>query len=344
MELTPTRWQQRYAAARDVLLESERLLDIRARLAGTDGPPREPVTPLAGGAALRQAARVAVFAGSFNPLTVAHTAAAAAAHAALPLDTLVWAFARVTIDKERVERATLVDRIAQLEAYVQDAARADALAVVDAGLYADQAEAFRALLAPSAELWLLVGFDKIVQIFDPRYYVDREAALRRLFAAAGLLVAPRAGHGQPDLAALLAAPENHAYAGRVRYLPLPADLAAISSTAARAALASAPAADPATLATFLTPEGAALAQVTAAYAPPTTLGDGEVVDRYWLRGAWLDALAAVPSGERPRVSLAQLVDRSAAPTADGAAIRRWLRGERWPGGPATVTDLLARYA
>jgi nicotinic acid mononucleotide adenylyltransferase len=343
MELTPTRWQQRYTAACDTVLESERLLEIRARLAGADIPRRASVATLAGGATLGRAARVAVFAGSFNPLTVAHTAVAVAAHAMLVLDSFVWAFARVTVDKERVERATLVDRIAQLEAYVQDAARDDALAVLDAGLYADQAEAFRALLAPSAELWLLVGFDKIVQIFDPHYYDDRDAALRRLFAAAGLLVAPRAGHGQPDLAALLAAPENHAYANRVRYLPLPASLGAVSSTAARADLASASTADPVTLATFLTPEGAALAQATAAYAPPETLSNGEVVDRYWLRGAWLNALAAVPFGERPGVSLAQLVDRSAAPTTAGAAIRRWLRGERWPGGPANLPDLLARH-
>ena len=38
----------------------------------------------------------------------------------------------------------------------------------------------------------IYGYDKVVQIFDPRYYDDRDAALDRLFALSSLLVAPRA--------------------------------------------------------------------------------------------------------------------------------------------------------
>ena len=55
-----------------------------------------------------------------------------------------------------------------------------------------------------------------MQIFDPRYYDDREAALRRLFGQAAFLVAPRDEHSAADLAALLGRPQNAPYAGRVR--------------------------------------------------------------------------------------------------------------------------------
>jgi nicotinamide-nucleotide adenylyltransferase len=337
-------WEQRYASARAALLDVGHLLDLRARLAQSASSAPQPVTFLAGAASLRRARRVTVFAGSFNPLTVAHVAAAEAARAALQLEAFVWAFSRVTVDKERVERASLVDRAVQLDAYIQHAAPDDTLAAVDAGLYADQAEAFRALLSPGADLYLLVGFDKVVQIFDARYYTDREAALRRLFAVAALLVTPRAGQDQTDLRALLAAPENQPYADHVRYLPLPPALAAVSSTAARAACATASHTDKVALATLLAPEGVALALTTNAYASPETLAGGETIDRYALRTDWLDALAATPAAARPAADLAPLIERSAAPTPEGATLRRWLRGARWPGAPTTLSDLLAHLA
>ena len=49
------------------------------------------------------------------------------------------------------------------------------------GLYVEQAEALRQrILAPGQELVFVVGFDKIQQIVDPRYYADRDASLNRL--------------------------------------------------------------------------------------------------------------------------------------------------------------------
>ena len=82
-------------------------------------------------------------------------------------------------------------------------------------------------------LLFLVGYDKIVQIFDPRYYDDRDAALRKLFGLASFLVAPRDDATADDLAALLSRPENRPFAGRVRSLPLPSAVAAVSSTGLR---------------------------------------------------------------------------------------------------------------
>jgi hypothetical protein len=181
-----------------------------------------------------------------------------------------------------------------------------------------------------------------VQIFDARYYADRDAALRRLFAVARLLVAPRAGHGQVDLDALLARPENQPYADHVRGLPLQPELAAISSTVGRARLAQGTAtADD--LSALLAPEGAALALETAAYAEPTRLSSGELLDAYWLRQAWLATLADTPATERPPVPLPNLMALGSRDDAAGVMVRRWLRGERWGGAPVSARELLARY-
>src|SRR5207248_8509577 len=94
--------------------------------------------------------------------------------------------------------------------------------------------AMRGALPLVAELVFLVGHDKIVQIFDPRYYSDRDGALRELFALSGFLVAPRAGAGIDELRDLLAEPENRQFAARVRPLALAERYRAMSSTKARA--------------------------------------------------------------------------------------------------------------
>ncbi|HEX2324230.1 MAG TPA: hypothetical protein VHQ00_02465, partial [Chloroflexota bacterium] len=140
--------------------------------------------------------------------------------------------------------------------------------------------------------------DKIVQILDPRYYDDREAALRRLFGQAAFLVAPRDEHSSADLAALLSRPQNAPYAGRVRPLPLDPRLARLSSTAVRAAALRGEG-----LRELVPPTVERFLDATGAYKAP----DGE--GAYGHRVAALDALeglsepalragAAAPPGQR----------------------------------------------
>ena len=183
-------------------------------------------------------ARLAVLSGSFNPPTRAHVGLARAALADGGAERVLFALAVRTIDKERLVGAPLTERCAMLAALVAEEPRFAAVAV-NRGLYLEQAIAVDEAFAP-ADLAFLVGFDKIVQILDPRYYADRELALRRLFGLARFLVAPRDGAGAAELAALFARPEQWPYAGRVRFLPL-GELAAreqrLSSTLVRRALA-----------------------------------------------------------------------------------------------------------
>src|SRR6266508_2779464 len=121
------------------------------------GPPRLEVVR----GSLPRGASAALLAGSFNPITRAHTALAIAGHRS-GRDRVVLAMAPVSLDKEEVERAHPVDRLDWLRT--------------------------------GAEVAMLVGTDKAVQLVDPRYYEDLDVAIQRLGRAASLLVAERAGH------------------------------------------------------------------------------------------------------------------------------------------------------
>jgi len=337
-------WQQRFAAARA-------LLDDTARVAALARMPREGFEPsdtsapyadvFAGAADLRAAQSVGVLSGSYNPLTLAHLALAAAALTHAGLDLVVWTMAAVTVDKERVERAAVADRLAQLEALAA-ACPSSAIARTNHGLYVDQARAFRALIAPSARLSFVVGFDKIVQIFDPRYYTDRDATLAALFALTDVLVAPRAGMGASALAALLAQPENARFAPHVRLLASPDDYAQDSSTEART-LANEAGTDTAAssdrIRALAPPEGIALI-ATGAYRAV-----GPSTDPYLWRERWLRALSpwddAALAGAPPLSLLTAIATES---SVRGDLARRWLvasDGATARGLPATPRALFA---
>jgi nicotinamide-nucleotide adenylyltransferase len=134
--------------------------------------------------------RVGILCGSFNPLTLAHTELAEEALAAFALDTVFFTLAKVTVDKEQVTGMSLEDRLLLLSFFAERDERMG-VALVNRGLYFEQAQAFRALLGKEVALYFLVGMDKLLQIFDPRYYHDRDAALEQLFAMASLIVANR---------------------------------------------------------------------------------------------------------------------------------------------------------
>jgi nicotinic acid mononucleotide adenylyltransferase len=318
-------WWRRYTAALGSLDQTAGMVELLRLVLAVDIDAPPSAVPVAGAARLARSRRVGLFAGSFNPLTLAHVALARAARREAQLDLVVWAFAAVTVDKERVARASLPDRLAQMAAYVRRRQH-DALVVLNHGLYVDEARALRTLLPQDAELTILLGFDKIVQIFDPRYYEDRDAALDALFAEARLLVAPRDGAGKTELDALLARPENRVYAGRVGFMPLRAEYVHDSSTEARQHAAQET--RPADLADLLPPEGAALAGATGAYRAAAT----PERDPYLLRQQWLHALQGEPLRLLQRLpGLSTLVALTLRTDESGRALRRYLntpkRGE-----------------
>lgn len=314
-------WKRRVARTREALgnaAEVISLAQIGQRL--LDATSAE-IAIVTGSAVTRSASRIGILSGSFNPLTNAHVALGNAAIHAGGLDALVWCCAVSTIDKEGVTRAALADRVVQLRCYAAYEQHS-AVAVVNRGLYVEQAALVRGYVAGGAEVAVIVGFDKAAQIFDPRYYANRDAALTELFALARLMVAPRDEHDMYDLRLLLARPENVAFAARVDYLPLSPDIRAESSTEARTLASGAIAdAEMERLRSLLPPEGLALATTDRPYAQAAN----EAEDAYLWRSRWVAELArhtAAPVQSLP--TLRSLVQASVRTDDLGVAVRRCL--------------------
>lgn len=218
---------------------------------------------------------IIVFPGSFNPPTNAHLAMLQAAQRFIrePGGMHVYAaISKHTTDKENVQRPLLADRVLLLEEVMQRYLQSAGVMLFNRGLYVEQAEGIRRRYPAVATLYFLVGFDKIVQIFDPRYYSDRDKALHELFALADVLVAPRAGAGERELEQLLRKPENRQFASHVHALPLDAAYRNISSTHIRQ--------DFARYASDVPPEVRQFIQETHAYEPAQHMPDGREIDRY----------------------------------------------------------------
>ena len=176
--------------------------------------------------------RLGVLCGSFNPLTLAHVVLAQHACRAFHLDQLLYTVAKVTVDKERVTGMGLEDRLLLLLLHVEQQQHLG-VALVNRGLYFEQAQAFQSLFDKPVELFFIVGMDKLVQILDARYYQDREAALDQLFALTSLVVANRGEMAQQAFDELLQRPDNQPYRDAIHFLPLPESVADLSSTAIR---------------------------------------------------------------------------------------------------------------
>ena len=251
----------------------ERFKRIQSLLEQLDpqGPPQAlvvPGSPSPGG-------KIIVFPGSFNPPTLAHIA----------LLKQAWQYARVqgpmhiyaalsthVTDKEGVQRPLLLDRINLLETVLRKHVRHTGIMLFNRGLYVEQAEAVHNAFSQVSKLFFLIGFDKIVQIFDPHYYKDREVSLKKLFDMAEFLVAPRGEAGVDAISMLLDRPENRQYAEHVHMLSLSAAYRDISSTRIRQVFSAYEQDMPTEVQRFI--------RETHAYEPPLELQDGTKIDLY----------------------------------------------------------------
>ncbi len=229
---------------------------------------------------------VIVFPGSFNPPTTAHIALLKqsrefARRQQGPLQ-LYAAFSKHTVDKESVERPLLLDRVMLLERVLQNRLPRVGIMLFNRGLYVEQAEAVRRSFPRVRRILFLIGFDKIMQILDPRYYDDRDAALVELFRLAEILVAPRGNDGEKELAELLQQPQNERFAGYVHPLPFNPIYRNVSSTHVRQQAVGVDTEVPREVRQFM--------RETRAYAPPLQRHDGSTVDYYGLRVQRLEQL------------------------------------------------------
>jgi hypothetical protein len=192
------------------------------------------------------------------------------------------AVSKRTTDKEHVERPLLVDRIVLLETVIRHGAPGAGIMLFNRGLYVEQAEAIRAAFPEVTVLFFLLGFDKIVQIFDQRYYTNRDAALGELFFLAEVLVAPRGTSGARELQELLDQPANRQFASHVHLLPLSEEYRAVSSTHIRQDFEAHRRDVPAEVERYI--------RETHAYEQPEELPDGSRRDMY---GERIEAIKSI---------------------------------------------------
>jgi nicotinamide-nucleotide adenylyltransferase len=240
---------------------------------------------------------IVVLTGSFNPPTIAHLALLKQAQRFTREQGyqslhLYAAFSRHTVDKEGVERPLLLDRILLLQTLLRRRLPHVGLLLFNRGLYVEQAEALRTSFPRVRHIFFLMGFDKIEQILDPRYYEDRDAALGALFRQAELLVAPRGGareggQGQAQsLRELLDLPESRRFARFIHALPFDPLYKDISSTRLRQ--------NGIAYAHDVPQEVRQFMKETRAYAPPVHRADGSLVDVYAARAHALSQLLQGP--------------------------------------------------
>lgn len=299
-----------------------RLFALRDRLQSLDSA-APPVACLLSAPLHTPPRRLGVLCGSFNPLTLAHAALAQHACRAFHLDQLLYTVAKVTVDKEQVKGMGLEDRLLLLLLHVQQQQHLG-VALVNRGLYFEQAQAFQALFDTQVELFFIVGMDKLVQILDARYYQDREAALDQLFALTSLVVANRSDMARRAFDELLQRPDNQPYRDAIHFLPLPESIADLSSTAIRKTVSEATnlsAHVPAEVARFLTE-----ARPYAAPGSDTEDGQGDAIDTYAVRLALFERLATVRDWAEQHVDFQQLLSQARASDPHGQALRGALTG------------------
>jgi nicotinic acid mononucleotide adenylyltransferase len=262
--------------------------------------------------------RVGILCGSFNPLTRAHTELAGQVCKAWYLDQVFLSLAKVTVDKEQLSGMSLEDRLLLLSLYAERHPNIS-IALVNRGLYVEQAQAFRAVCGAHTQLFFLTGMDKLLQILDARYYQDRDAALDELFGLAELIVANRGAFSHTEFTHLLEQPENQTFRPAIHFFPLtdvsPApdssqdssDLSSplrnlhnlndLSATAMRDVLATGVAgASGASIAEHVPPETVQFVSEAQVYRPPLSLSQsGEAIDVYSIRVALIEVLYSVRS-------------------------------------------------
>jgi nicotinate-nucleotide adenylyltransferase len=177
---------------------------------------------------------VGLLAGSFDPLTIAHAALAESAGERVALVVLIYA-ARTLPKEGRVEPPLFAEatRLAVMERFCAARSRL-AVGLCSHGLLAEQVVAARARF-PSAELKLVMGSDKLLQLLDPKWYAHRarDTVLRSLFSSARVLYATRKGD-EKAVRQALQRQGNEQWLSRIdRLAEVPLEVAAISSRGVR---------------------------------------------------------------------------------------------------------------
>ena len=157
--------------------------------------------------------------------------------------------------------------------------------------------------------------DKLLQILDPKYYVDRDVALRQLFALTSLIVANRGAMAQAAFDQLFDQAENRSYRSHMHFCSLPGAIAEFSATAVRENLAAGK-----EIASFVPTETATFFTETRALAPRIEI-EGETVEAYAVRQRLFELLFAGRSQGTDKIDFFALVNAALSHAEAARALR-----------------------
>ena len=175
--------------------------------------------------------KLGIFSGSFNPLTLAHAKMVEDTLTTYQLDEMLLLLAKANVDKD-VFGLPLAARLLTVKKYAENKPKFS-VGVSSHGRYIDKVIALKAILPLETEFYFIVGYDTLVRIFDPKYYIDFHAELQELFVSARFIVANRAEADMKTIKTFMAQPEIHQYTPYVSPLFLPDVYAYMSSTEVR---------------------------------------------------------------------------------------------------------------
>ena len=172
-----------------------------------------------------------VFASSFNPPTRAHHMLVQKACGAVAFDEVLLILDRKAMDKE-IFGAPLEERLWMVLLCIEKDPQFS-VAFTNRGLFLDKLELVEQAYPEGTRVYFIVGYDTLARILDPKYYPDRDVALRKFFGGAQLLVANRGTMGVEEIKELMNREENRPFSEKIRPLKIPFSTGQLSSTQIR---------------------------------------------------------------------------------------------------------------
>jgi nicotinate (nicotinamide) nucleotide adenylyltransferase len=192
------------------------------------GPPQ---AQLVYGDAPSVPAKIAILDASFNPMTLAHESLIFTAKTTYHLNEILLVLSSTNVDKGLMG-ATLGQRLTMLIHYAQKQPNTT-VAICSHAKFTDKVKALMPCYRPQTQFFFIVGYDTLVRLFDPKYYLDMSYELRLLFETCHFIAANRGTNDAQTLKAFLHKEEVIPFADKIHAISLPDSVANISSTQVR---------------------------------------------------------------------------------------------------------------
>ena len=164
-------------------------------------------------------------------MTLAHEALINTAKEACSLDEMLLLLSRTNVDKNPIE-ADLGQRLALLVHYARQN-KDLSVGICSHARFVDKIIGLAPCYPPETQFFFIVGYDTLVRLFDPKYYIDMQTDLHNLFQTCHFIAANRGENVPQILEDFLLGNKIRPFADRIHPIFLHADFANISSTTVR---------------------------------------------------------------------------------------------------------------